>query len=61
MISTVLPRGAINEREVQFLTFSPRKDKFYVVDNASNRWQVDELEFNRLQQLGFVVKEVRMK
>ena len=60
MISTVSPRGAINEREIQFLALSPRKDKFYIIDNASNRWQIDEIEFNKLQQNGFVVKEVRI-
>lgn len=61
MIETIMPRGSINEIEVRFLTQNERANKYYLVDSASNQWEIGIKEFEKLKFRGFMIKEVKFK
>lgn len=61
MISTIKPYGAIREREISFLTLDSNINRFFIVDNSSNQWEISENDFNNLHSHGFEIKEVRIR
>lgn len=61
MISTIKPYGAIREREISFLTLNSNINRYFIVDNSSNQWEISEKDFNNLHSHGFEIKEVRIR
>ena len=55
MVRTITPFGSINESEVKFIF--PKGNRYYLVDNYANRWEIQSDEFNYLKILGFQIKE----
>lgn len=56
MIETKKPYGSIKDSEVSHLLLW--RKQFYIVDNASNRYEVEKTTFDKLQLKGLKIKEV---